>query len=126
MTAVEVSGFLPYIDAHKNELDNVVAGLCLDSVGQDFGICGGEFLLFQSPETNASFIDGPWNLSTLQLRMSLLRDFRPIIMLLSHGIRRDSGEMMPLCLTDSLIYQHLKYQLGPIDSITVLWIDPNR
>jgi hypothetical protein len=58
MTAVEVSGFLPYIDAHKNELDNVVAGLCLDSVGQDFGICGGEFLLFQSPETNASFIDG--------------------------------------------------------------------
>ena len=58
MTAVEVSGFLPYIDAHKNELDNVIAGLCLDSVGQDFGICGGEFLLFQSPETNASFIDG--------------------------------------------------------------------
>jgi len=58
MTAVEVSGFLPYIDAHRNELDRVVAGLCLDSVGQDFSICGGEFILFQSPETNASFIDG--------------------------------------------------------------------
>ena len=58
MNAVEVSGFLPYIDARRNELDNVTAGLCLDSVGQDFSICGGEFILFQSPETNASFIDG--------------------------------------------------------------------
>ena len=58
MTGVEVSGFLPYIDSRRNELDKVVAGLCLDSVGQDFSICGGEFVLFQSPETDASFIDG--------------------------------------------------------------------
>jgi hypothetical protein len=58
MNAVEVSGFLPYIDAHRNEFDNFTAGLCLDSVGQDFSLCGGEFILFQSPETNASFIDG--------------------------------------------------------------------
>jgi len=58
LNAVEVSGFLPYIDARRNELDQVIAGLCLDSVGQDFGICGGGFILFQSPETNASFVDG--------------------------------------------------------------------
>jgi len=58
MNAVEVSGFLPYIDARSNELDKVLAGLCLDSVGQNFSICGGEFVLFQSPETDASFIDG--------------------------------------------------------------------
>jgi hypothetical protein len=58
MNAVEVSGFLPYIDSRRDELDRVIAGLCLDSVGQDFGICGGEFVLFQSPETDASFIDG--------------------------------------------------------------------
>ena len=58
MNGVEVSGFLPYIDSRREELDRVIGGLCLDSVGQDFGICGGEFVLFQSPETNASFIDG--------------------------------------------------------------------
>ncbi len=58
MNGVEVSGFLPYIDSRRDELDRVVAGLCLDSVGQDFGICGGEFVLFQSPEANASFVDG--------------------------------------------------------------------
>ncbi len=58
LNAVEVSGFLPYIDSMKGDLDRVIAGLCLDSVGQDFSICGGEFVLFQSPETNASFIDG--------------------------------------------------------------------
>lgn len=58
MNGVEVSGFLPYIDSRRDELDRVVTGLCLDSVGQDFGICGGEFVLFQSPEANASFVDG--------------------------------------------------------------------
>ena len=58
MNGVEVSGFLPYIDSRRDELDRVVAGLCLDSVGQDFSICGGEFVLFQSPEANASFADG--------------------------------------------------------------------
>ncbi len=58
MNAVEVNGFLPYIDSRKNELDNVIAGLCLDSIGQNFSISGGEFILFQSPETNASFVDG--------------------------------------------------------------------
>ena len=58
LNGVEVTGFLPYIDARYDELDSVVAGLCLDSVGQDFSICGGEFVLFQSPDTNASFVDG--------------------------------------------------------------------
>ncbi|MGB9595822.1 MAG: DUF4910 domain-containing protein, partial [Candidatus Poribacteria bacterium] len=58
LNAVEVSGFLPYIDSRKNELDKIIAGICLDSVGQDFKLCSGEFILFQSPETNASFIDG--------------------------------------------------------------------
>jgi len=58
LNGVEVAGFLPYIDSRSDELHHVVAGLCLDSVGQDFGICGGEFVLFQSPETNASFVDG--------------------------------------------------------------------
>jgi len=58
MTGVEVSGFLPYIDDRRDELNKVIAGLCLDSVGQDFSICGGEFVLFQSPEQNPSFIDG--------------------------------------------------------------------
>lgn len=58
MNAVEVSGFLPYIDSRRDDLDNVIAGLCLDSVGQNFAICGGEFVMFQSPETNASFVDG--------------------------------------------------------------------
>ncbi len=58
LNAVEVSGFLPYIDSRKNDLDKIIAGVCLDSVGQDFSLCGGEFILFQSPETNASFIDG--------------------------------------------------------------------
>jgi len=60
MNGVEVSGFLPYIDSRRNELDRVIAGLCLDSVGQDFSICGGGFVLFQSPEQNPSFIDGLW------------------------------------------------------------------
>jgi len=58
MHAVEVSGFLPYIDAHRNRLPKVLAGLCLDSVGQDFSICGGELVLFQSPEQDPSFVDG--------------------------------------------------------------------
>ena len=58
MHAEEVRGFLPYIDAHRDRLHHVVAGLCLDSVGQDFTICGGELVLFRSPEQDPSFIDG--------------------------------------------------------------------
>ncbi len=58
MHAAEVSGFLPYIDAHRDRLPQVVAGLCLDSVGQDFRVCGGELVLFHAPEQNASFVDG--------------------------------------------------------------------
>jgi hypothetical protein len=58
MHAVEVSGFLPFIDANLDRLPRVVAGLCLDSVGQDFAKCGGELVLFQSPEHAPSFIDG--------------------------------------------------------------------
>ncbi|HJN15545.1 MAG TPA: hypothetical protein QGH10_08650, partial [Armatimonadota bacterium] len=58
MHAVEVEGFLPYITAHQDRLPRVVAGLCADSVAQDFNICGGEMVLFRSPEHNASFVDG--------------------------------------------------------------------
>jgi len=58
LNGVEVAGFLPYIDARFEELDRVVAGLCLDSVGQDFSVCGGGFILFRSPDANASFVDG--------------------------------------------------------------------
>jgi len=54
-----------------------------------------------------------WNISTLQLKMSLLKGFRLIIMPLSHGIQKDFGVMTHSYLTDSLIYQHLKYQLWP-------------
>lgn len=58
LNGVEVQGFLPYIDSRFHELDHVVAGLCLDSVGQDFSICGGELVMFQAPDTNTSFADG--------------------------------------------------------------------
>lgn len=56
--ATEVEGFLPFIHERRERLHNVVAGLCCDSVGQDFALCGGEAVLFLSPEHNASFIDG--------------------------------------------------------------------
>mgnify|MGYP005836560625 CR=1 FL=1 len=56
--ATEVSGFLPYLEARQEELPRVVAGLCLDSCGQDFSISGGAVVLWQSPEHNASFVDG--------------------------------------------------------------------
>jgi len=58
MHAVEVSGFLPYIQEYRDRLTSVVAGICIDSVGQDFSICGGELVLFQSPEEAPSFVDG--------------------------------------------------------------------
>jgi len=58
MHGVEVNGFLPYIEANQNRLPQVVAGLCADSLAEDFGVCGGQMLLFLSPEQNASFIDG--------------------------------------------------------------------
>ncbi len=56
--AVEVDGFLPFIHERRDGLRRVVAGLCCDSVGQDFAQCGGEAVLFLSPEPNASFVDG--------------------------------------------------------------------
>jgi hypothetical protein len=56
--ATEVDGFLPFIHERQDRLGQVVAGLCCDSVGQDFAQCGGEAVLFLSPEHNASFIDG--------------------------------------------------------------------
>ena len=58
MHGVEVSGFLPYIDANREQLPQVVAGLCADSLAENFGTCGGQVLFFRSPEANASFIDG--------------------------------------------------------------------
>lgn len=56
--ATEVEGFLPFIHERRERLHHVVAGLCCDSVGQDFALCGGEAVLFLSPEHNGSFIDG--------------------------------------------------------------------
>ncbi|HHX39378.1 MAG TPA: DUF4910 domain-containing protein [Armatimonadetes bacterium] len=59
MHAVEVHGFLPFIDANRDRLGRqVVAGLCLDSVGQDLVRGGGFLVLYRSPEQNASFVDG--------------------------------------------------------------------
>lgn len=58
LNGVEVAGFLPYIDYRFKELDNVVAGLCLDSVGQDYSVSGGGLILFQAPDANTSFADG--------------------------------------------------------------------
>jgi len=55
--ATEVSGFLPYLEENSARLPQVLAGLCLDSVGQDFALCGGELLLFRAPEENPSFVD---------------------------------------------------------------------
>ncbi|HOJ20351.1 MAG TPA: hypothetical protein PLY56_02350, partial [Armatimonadota bacterium] len=59
MHAVEVHGFLPFIDANRDRLGRqVVAGLCLDSVGLDLAHDGGFLVLYRSPEQNASFVDG--------------------------------------------------------------------
>lgn len=58
MHGVEVSGFLPYINEHKDRLPQVLGGLCADSLAEDFGKCGGQIVLFRSPEQNGSFIDG--------------------------------------------------------------------
>ncbi|MBI2297930.1 MAG: hypothetical protein HYU66_03075 [Armatimonadetes bacterium] len=55
--AVEVEGFLPYLAERREDWPIVVAGLCVDSVAQDFRACGGEMVLFLSPEENASYID---------------------------------------------------------------------
>jgi len=55
---VEVDGYLPYLHARRDELHHVVAGLCFDSVGQDFSTGGGLMVLSRTPETGASFVDG--------------------------------------------------------------------
>jgi hypothetical protein len=55
---VEVDGYLPYLHARRDELHHVVAGLCFDSVGQDFSLGGGLMVLSRTPETGASFVDG--------------------------------------------------------------------
>jgi hypothetical protein len=58
MHATEVDGFMPFLHENQGRLDKVVGGLCADSVGQDFAVCGGELVLFHAPETNGSFVDG--------------------------------------------------------------------
>lgn len=60
MHAVEVNGFLPYLEANQARWPQVQAGLCADSLAENFGVCGGEIVLFLSPEANASFVDGLW------------------------------------------------------------------
>jgi len=54
---VEVTGYLPYLDERADELDDVVAGLCFDAVGQDFSLVRGEFVASRCPETDASGAD---------------------------------------------------------------------
>lgn len=58
MHGVEVSGFLPYIGANRDRLPQVLAGLCADSMAENFALCGGEIVLYRAPESNASFVDG--------------------------------------------------------------------
>jgi hypothetical protein len=60
MHGVEVSGFLPYIEANQSRWPQVQAGLCADSMAENFGKCGGEMVLFLAPEENGSFVDGLW------------------------------------------------------------------
>ena len=60
MHAVEVSGFLPYLETQQERWPQMLAGLCADSFAENFGVCGGEVVLYLAPETNASFIDGLW------------------------------------------------------------------
>ncbi|MDH7571298.1 MAG: hypothetical protein QHJ73_17105, partial [Armatimonadota bacterium] len=55
--AVEVDGFLPYLHENQRRFPKILAGLCLDSVGQDFSRCGGQMVLFRSPEQAPSFVD---------------------------------------------------------------------
>lgn len=55
--STEVTGFLPYLHAHREKLPKVVAGLCVDSVGVDMGKIGGEMLVFRSPDHAASFTE---------------------------------------------------------------------
>lgn len=54
---VEVCGYTPYIDSRLADMENVIAGINLDSVGQDFNIAGGDCILIRSDEKNASFVD---------------------------------------------------------------------
>jgi aminopeptidase YwaD len=58
LNAVELEGYLPYVDSRRADLTQVIAALALDSVGQDFRKGGGRLLLFRSPESNPSFTDG--------------------------------------------------------------------
>lgn len=60
MHGVEVSGFLPYLEANQSCWPQVKAGLCADSFAENPSRCGGEIVLFLAPEANASFVDGLW------------------------------------------------------------------
>jgi hypothetical protein len=55
--STEVTGFLPYLEQHKRMWAQVLAGLCIDSVGVDMGKIGGEFIIYRSPESAPSFIE---------------------------------------------------------------------
>ena len=55
--STEVSGFMPYIEQHRDKLPRVVAGLCVDSVGVAMGKVGGEFVIFSSPDHAPSYIE---------------------------------------------------------------------
>jgi len=53
--STEVSGFLPYLHERRDKLPDVLAGLCIDSVGVDVGKVGSDFVIFRAPEFAASF-----------------------------------------------------------------------
>lgn len=56
--AVEVQGYLPYLQERQAMLRDVIAGLCVDAVGNDYSTCGGRMVVSNTPEVNASFVDG--------------------------------------------------------------------
>jgi hypothetical protein len=58
LNAAEIEGYLPYLHERRNELDCVVAGLCLDALGNDLRISGAAISMVRTPTTNASFVDG--------------------------------------------------------------------
>ena len=48
---------MPYLKDRQDELGNVIAGLCIDSIGNDFARCGGRMMVAGTPDENASFVD---------------------------------------------------------------------
>jgi hypothetical protein len=58
LNGVEVDGYLPYLQARREEWGHVVAALCFDAIGNDPSRCGGKMVLARTPASNPSFVDG--------------------------------------------------------------------